>query len=122
MAELLVVKAKLKDACPGFNVAGDLAEALSEKMETAVKDAVERAESNGRKTVMAKDVPYCFAYKQKKKGESLIVKARLKEAAKECNVAGDLADALSDVATSLLKNACERAESNGRKTVMAKDL
>ncbi|MBI4739264.1 DUF1931 domain-containing protein [Candidatus Woesearchaeota archaeon] len=71
---------------------------------------------------MAKDVPYCFACKPKKKGETLIVKARLKDAAKDCNVAGDLADALSDVAAVLLKNACDRAESNGRKTVMAKDL
>ena len=40
MTDLLVVKAKMKDACPGFNVAGDLAEALSEKIGAAVADAV----------------------------------------------------------------------------------
>lgn len=56
MAENLIVKAKLKDVCTGYNVAGDLADALNEKVETLLKDAMKRAEANGRKTVMAKDV------------------------------------------------------------------
>jgi histone H3/H4 len=121
MSDVLVVKAKIKDVCKDFNVAGDLAEALSAKVEAAVADAVKRADSNGRKTVMAKDVPFCFACNAKH-GESLIVKAKLKEAAKGCNVAGDLSDALNCLAHQLLKSACERAEANQRKTVMAKDL
>ena len=53
MADLLVVKAKVKEAAPGFNVAGDLAEALDKKLRELVKDACARAEANGRKTVMA---------------------------------------------------------------------
>jgi len=53
---------------------------------------------------------------------SLIVKAKIKEAAKGFNVASDLADALDKAVEELIKKACERAESNGRKTVMAKDL
>ncbi len=56
MAENLVVKAKLKDVCKGYNVAGDLADALNEKVEMLLKDAMKRAEANGRKTVMAKDL------------------------------------------------------------------
>lgn len=56
MADLLVVKAKIKDAIPGFNVASDLAEALDEKVRALVKDAAKRAEGNQRKTVMAKDL------------------------------------------------------------------
>lgn len=56
MADLLVVKAKLKDACPGFNVAGDLADAADAMVRAALKKATERAEANGRKTVMAKDL------------------------------------------------------------------
>ncbi|MEK6886970.1 MAG: DUF1931 domain-containing protein [Nanoarchaeota archaeon] len=56
MAESLVVKAKIKDAAKGFNVAGDFAEALSGVVERKVKQACERAEANGRKTVMAKDL------------------------------------------------------------------
>lgn len=120
MADLLVVKAKIKDVCPGFNVAGELAEALSAKVGAAVEDAVKRADSNSRKTVMGKDVPFSFA--GTKASENLIVKAKLKEAAKGANVAGDLADALNGYAHMLLKAACERAESNQRKTVMGKDL
>lgn len=121
MTELLVVKAKIKDVCPGFNVAGELADALSAKISAAVDDAMKRAESNGRKTVMGKDVAFSFAAKVKA-GENLIVKAKLKEAAEGYNVAGDLADALNTYAHYLLKAACERAEGNQRKTVMGKDL
>ncbi len=121
MADLLVVKAKIKDVCPGFNVAGDLAEALSGKVKAAVDDAVKRAEANGRKTVMGKDVPFSFACSEKN-AENLIVKSKLKEAATGANVAGDLADALNCYAHTLLKDACARAEGNQRKTVMGKDL
>ncbi|MFC1722951.1 hypothetical protein ACFL0V_02330 [Nanoarchaeota archaeon] len=121
MADLLVVKAKLKEVCPGFNVAGDLAEALSGKVKAAVSDAVKRADSNGRKTVMGKDVPFSFECSEKH-AESLIVKAKLKEAATGANVAGDLAAALNCYAHQLLKGACARAEGNQRKTVMGKDL
>lgn len=56
MAELLVVKAKIKDYTEGMNVSGDFAEALSSKVERLIKDAVERAKANGRKTVQARDV------------------------------------------------------------------
>ena len=56
MTESLVVKAKLKDVCKGYNVAGDLADALNEKAVQLLKDAMSRAEANGRKTIMAKDL------------------------------------------------------------------
>ena len=56
MADSLVVKAKIKDAAKGYNVAGDFADALSKKVEMLVKDATRRADGNGRKTVMAKDL------------------------------------------------------------------
>jgi histone H3/H4 len=53
---MLVVKAKIKEFLPGYNVSGDLADALSKKCEQLLKDAAARAEANGRKTVMAKDL------------------------------------------------------------------
>jgi len=56
MSDMLVVKAKIKDAAKGYNVAGDLAEALDVKVKALVTDACARAEGNGRKTVMAKDL------------------------------------------------------------------
>ncbi len=56
MSENLVVKAKIKEAAKGFNVAGDFAESLNEKVHDLVKAACKRAEGNSRKTVMAKDL------------------------------------------------------------------
>lgn len=53
---MLVVKAKIKSVVPGYNVAGDVADALNAKVEALVKDAAARAEGNGRKTIMAKDL------------------------------------------------------------------
>ena len=53
---MLVVKAKIKDVAEGYNVSGDLAEALDKKVEELIKAACKRAQENGRKTVMAKDL------------------------------------------------------------------
>lgn len=54
--------------------------------------------------------------------DSLVVKAKIKDVAKDYNVAGDFAEALSAAVEKLIKKACERADANSRKTVMAKDL
>ncbi|MCX8147320.1 MAG: DUF1931 domain-containing protein [Candidatus Woesearchaeota archaeon] len=56
MSDLLVVKAKIKEVAKGCNVSGDFAEALDKKLRQLVADACARAEANGRKTVMAKDL------------------------------------------------------------------
>jgi len=56
MSDSIVVKSKIKELATGYNVAGDFGDALDEKAKMLVKDAVRRAESNGRKTVMAKDL------------------------------------------------------------------
>ena len=117
----LVVKAKLKEAAKGYNVAGDLADALDKLLQKAVAGACKRAEANGRKTVMAKDVA-CCCDQCSSKGDMLVVKSKIKDYAKGCNVAGDLADSLNCTAHGLVKAACTRAEGNSRKTVMAKDL
>lgn len=53
---MLVVKAKVKEYATGYNVASDFADALNEKAIELVKAAVKRAEANGRKTVMGKDL------------------------------------------------------------------
>ena len=52
----LVVKANIKAVVPGYNVAGDFAAALETMVEEAIKKASERAEANGRKTIMKKDL------------------------------------------------------------------
>ena len=56
MAELLVVRSKIKEFAKNMNVAGDFAEALSSKVVDLVKDACKRASDNGRKTVQSRDL------------------------------------------------------------------
>jgi len=55
MAELLVVRSKLKE-CTDCNVAGDFADALSKKVEEMIRMATERAKGNGRKTIKPIDL------------------------------------------------------------------
>jgi len=52
----LVVKAKIKELTGEFNVAGDYADALNSKVENMVRESMRRAEANGRRTIMAKDL------------------------------------------------------------------
>ena len=56
MADAVIVKAKIKEIAKGYNVAGDFADALDAKVKEMIKAAVERAEGNNRRTVMAKDL------------------------------------------------------------------
>ena len=53
---------------------------------------------------------------------SVVVKAKIKEIAESFNVSADFPDELDKVVVVLIKKAMERAEANGRRTVMAKDL
>jgi histone H3/H4 len=53
---------------------------------------------------------------------SLVVKAKIKEAVGDLNVSSDFADTLDKKVAELVKSACDRAISNNRRTVMAKDL
>ncbi len=52
----------------------------------------------------------------------LVVKSKVKGAAKGFNVAGDFVDHLSKRVEGLIKDACRRAKDNGRKTVQPRDL
>lgn len=54
--------------------------------------------------------------------ETIVVKSKIKDVAKGCNVSGDFADALNKAAVDAVKEAAKRAEANGRKTVQAKDV
>ena len=56
MAEMLVVRSKVKEAAKGMNVAGDFADCLSEKVQASINDASRRAKENGRATVKARDL------------------------------------------------------------------
>jgi len=55
-------------------------------------------------------------------GELLVVRSKVKEVAKGCNVASDFAEALNDVLVGLLNEAETRCQENKRSTVMPKDV
>lgn len=55
MTELLVVQSKIKGATD-MRVAGNVAEALSKKVEEVLKKAAERAKANKRGTIMVQDI------------------------------------------------------------------
>ncbi len=55
MTELLVVRSKIKE-CTDLNVAGNFADALSEKVRVMIMDAEKRARGNGRKTLKPEDL------------------------------------------------------------------
>lgn len=55
MSDLLVVRSKLKE-CTDCNVAGDVADALTEEVKGMMKRAEARAKSNGRKTIKRYDL------------------------------------------------------------------
>lgn len=52
----------------------------------------------------------------------MIIKGRIRQLVKGYNMSKNFGDALILKAEQLVKDACRRAEANGRKTVMSKDL
>ncbi|KYK26981.1 hypothetical protein AYK26_04420 [Euryarchaeota archaeon SM23-78] len=56
MPEMLIVKAKVKEACGDMSVAADFVEILNERVNELVQKALWRAKENSRRTVMGKDV------------------------------------------------------------------
>ncbi|MBN1792842.1 DUF1931 domain-containing protein [Candidatus Woesearchaeota archaeon] len=56
MVELLVVKAKVREACGDMSVSADFSDVLNEKVNQMVQKAVWRAKENSRRTVMGRDL------------------------------------------------------------------
>lgn len=56
MNDMLIIKAKIREACGEMSVATDFVEKLNEHVTEVVKKAIWRAKENGRRTVMGKDV------------------------------------------------------------------
>ena len=52
----VIVKSKIKEYTGEYNVSSDFPDALNVKVETLIRDAMRRAEANGRRTIMAKDL------------------------------------------------------------------
>ena len=54
--------------------------------------------------------------------ELLVVRSKIKDVAKDMNVSGDFAEALSAEVEKLIKKACERSKENKRSTIQPRDL
>ena len=56
MTELVVVRAKVKQAVRDCNVSNDFAEALDKRVREIIRAAEERAKANNRRTVLPRDI------------------------------------------------------------------
>jgi histone H3/H4 len=56
MNEWVIVKTKIKEMVGTYSVSADFTEELNKKVKEMIQDAVKRAEANGRKTVMGRDI------------------------------------------------------------------
>lgn len=55
-ADSIIVKSKIKEMVGAYNVSAEFSDVLNEKVKSMVQDALKRAEANGRKTVMGRDL------------------------------------------------------------------
>ena len=56
MSDNLIVRSNIKKVVGKYNVSGDFPDKLNEKIKGIIIEAVARAEANGRRTVMSKDI------------------------------------------------------------------
>ncbi|MBI2507823.1 DUF1931 domain-containing protein [Candidatus Woesearchaeota archaeon] len=56
MADLVVVRSKIKEHAQGCNVSGDFAEELNKEVVGLIRKAADRAKANNRKTVSGRDL------------------------------------------------------------------
>ncbi len=56
MADMVVVKSKVKEMAEGMNVASDFADSLNEEVLTLIKRACDRAKANKRSTIQPRDL------------------------------------------------------------------
>lgn len=56
MADLVIVRSKVKENAEGMNVSSDFAEALDVEAKKLIKRAIERAKLNKRSTIQPRDL------------------------------------------------------------------
>ncbi len=55
-SDWIVVKSKVKEITGAINVSADFYDTLNSKVKQMVHDSIKRAEANGRKTIMGRDL------------------------------------------------------------------
>ena len=56
MADMVVVRSKIKELAEGMNVAGDFAEGLNVEVTSLIKRACDRAKAKKRSTIQTRDL------------------------------------------------------------------
>lgn len=56
MSGTIVVRTKIKELTENYSVSSEFGDVLDEKVKILIKEAMKRAEANGRKTIMPKDL------------------------------------------------------------------
>ena len=120
MADMVIVKSKIKEVAKGCNVGSDFAEALNGATIEMIKSSAKRAEANGRKTVQGRDA---LAGEKLTAKVMLVSKSKSREViGNKFNMSGDFAETLNEMVVWCVGQAAARAEANGRKTIGARDL
>ena len=55
-SDWVIVKSKIKEMVGTYNVSADFTDTLNAKVKQMITDSMKRAEANGRKTVMGRDL------------------------------------------------------------------
>jgi histone H3/H4 len=55
-SEWIIVKTKIRDIVGKYNVSAEFSTVLNQKVKQMIEEAMKRAEANGRKTVMGRDL------------------------------------------------------------------
>jgi len=56
MADMVVVRSKIKELAEGMNVSSDFASSLNEEVVSLIKKACERSKANKRSTIQPRDL------------------------------------------------------------------
>jgi histone H3/H4 len=115
------VKDFIKQKSGGMNTSGEIVGALSDIVKGLCDQAIESAKKDGRKTVLARDVPRPAA----SGGDVLVVVSRLKSyisSKGELRTSDEVLPVLSEEVRRLSSAAIDNAKKDGRKTVMGRDF
>jgi histone H3/H4 len=123
--EMLIVQSKLKSFIKDksqFSTSASYLEVLNQDIHQSIKDAIEHAKKNGRKTVMGRD--FNLYLEDAKIDESLVVASKVKKLIKELSQMSTSAQAIDQLTVrvqQITAQAIEKTTKDKRKTVMDRD-
>jgi histone H3/H4 len=123
MADQLVTVSQIKQVIGGADMRtdGELPNQLNDTVLEMLNGAIARAQENGRKTVRPEDLA---GWETEEEPAGLTVASRVRGVVQsaELRVDSSFPDAVNSHVQSLLEEAIQRAQANGRSTVRPHDL